>query len=154
MMEFLNNHLLTLILFTPVLAAVIVWTLPREQEKLLKWAALILSLVPLALSILLWYWFEPARPGFQFQEKAIWYSAVNSSYHVGVDGISLTMVLLTAMLTPLTILASFNIKENIKAYLILFFMLEMGMLGVFLMLDLLLFFVFWEFGLVPMYFLR
>lgn len=152
-MEFIYNHLLTLILFSPVIAAVIIWTIPREQEKLLKWTAFILSLVPLILSVLLWFWFEPTVEGFQFQEQAVWYSAINSSYHVGVDGISLTMVLLTTLLTPLTILTSFTIKENIKAYLILFFLLEMGMLGVFLMLDLLLFFVFWEFGLVPMYFL-
>ncbi len=152
-MEFIYNHLLSLILFSPVLAALIIWVIPRQQERLQKWTALILSLVPLGLSILLWFWFEPARPGFQFQEMAVWYSAVNSSYHIGVDGISLTMVVLTTLLTPLAILTSFSIKENIKAYLILFFLLEMGMLGVFLMLDLLLFFVFWEFGLVPMYFL-
>lgn len=152
-MEFIYNNLLTLILFTPVFAAVIVWSLPRDQEKLIKWTALILSLVPLAFSLLLWFLYEPARPGFQFQERAVWYPAINSSYHVGVDGISLTMVLLTTILTPLAVLTSFNITENIKAYLILFFLLEMGMLGVFLILDLLLFFVFWEFGLVPMYFL-
>ncbi len=152
-MEFIYNHLLSLILFSPLIAALILWVLPREQVQLQKWTALILSLVPLTLSILLWFWFEPAKPGFQFQEMAVWYSAVNSSYHVGVDGISLTMVLLTTLLTPLAILTSFTIKENVKAYLILFFLLEMGMLGVFLMLDLLLFFVFWEFGLVPMYFL-
>jgi NADH-quinone oxidoreductase subunit M len=75
------------------------------------------------------------------------------AYHVGMDGISLVMVLLTTLLTPLVILASFKVEERVKAYMILFLLLETGMLGVFLSLDLLLFFVFWEVGLVPMYFL-
>ncbi len=152
-MDFVYNHLLTLILFFPALAAVLILILPREQEKLIKWTAFILSLIPLALSLLLWFAFDSNLPGFQFEEQAVWYSAVNSSYHVGVDGISLTMVLLTTLLTPLAILTSFSITDNIKAYMILFFLLELGMLGVFAILDLLLFFVFWEFGLVPMYFL-
>ena len=76
-----------------------------------------------------------------------------SSLHLGVDGISLAMVLLTTLLTPLAILASFSITERVKAYMILFLLLETGMLGVFMSLDLLIFFVFWEIGLVPMYFL-
>lgn len=152
-MELILNNILTLILFTPVLAALIVMILPDDQEQLIRWVAFVLSFIPLALSIVLWMSFNPGQPGFQFEQKALWYSAINSSYHVGVDGISLTMVLLTTLLTPLAILASFTIKERIKTYMALFFLLEMGMLGVFLMLDLLLFFVFWEFGLVPMYFL-
>lgn len=152
-MEFIANHLLTFILFTPVLGAGVIFFLPRENEKLIKWTSFVLSLIPLALSIALWVVFDKASRGFQFEESYIWYSAINSSYHVGVDGISLTMVLLTTLLSPLAILASFSIKDNIKSYMILFFLLEMGMLGVFLALDLLLFFVFWEFGLVPMYFL-
>ncbi len=127
--------------------------LPKEEEKLIRWAALIASLIPLVLSILLWLRFNPDVPGFQFQEQVIWYPAINSSYHLGIDGISLTMVILTTLLTPLAILASFNIIERVKAYMILFLLLETGMLGVFVSLDLLLFFVFWEIGLVPMYFL-
>ncbi len=152
-MDFVTSHLLTFILFSPVLAAVILFFLPREQENLIRWSAFILSFIPLALSLVLWFKFEAGQPGFQFQEKAIWYAAVNSSYHLGVDGISLTMVLLTTLLTPLAILASFTIQDRVKSYMILFFLLELGMLGVFVTLDLLLFFVFWEFGLVPMYFL-
>lgn len=152
-MEILSDHILTLILFSPALAALIILILPRDQKSLVRWMALILSLVPLTLSLILWFEFDSSQPGFQFQETAVWYAAINSSYHVGVDGISLTLVLLTTLLTPLAILTSFTIKDNIKSYMILFFLLEMGMLGVFLTLDLLLFFVFWEFGLVPMYFL-
>ncbi len=102
---------------------------------------------------MLWVSFDPSKVGFQFEQQVKWYEALNSSFHVGVDGISLTMVLLTTLLTPLALLASFSIRDRIKSYMVLFFLLEMGMLGVFMMLDLLLFFVFWEFGLVPMYFL-
>jgi NADH-quinone oxidoreductase subunit M len=152
-MDFILNNLLTLILFTPVLAAVIVFFLPRELENLIRWVAFVLAFIPLGLSLVLWFSFNQAEPGFQFQQQVVWYSAIHSSYHVGVDGISLTMVLLTTLLTPLAILASFSIHDRVKSYMVLFFLLEMGMLGVFLSLDLLLFFVFWEFGLVPMFFL-
>ncbi len=152
-MDLINNNLLTLILFTPVLAAVILLLLPNKQDNLIRWTAFVLSFIPLALALVLWFSFNPNQAGFQYEQKVIWYSAINSSYHVGVDGISLTMVLLTTLLTPLAILASFSIQERVKSYMVLFFLLEMGMLGVFMMLDLLLFFVFWEFGLVPMYFL-
>jgi len=107
----------------------------------------------LSLSLYLWFQFEPNRPGFQFEELQTWYSAIHASFHVGVDGISLSMVLLTTLLTPLVILASFKIEDRIKPYMALFLLLETGMLGVFMSLDLLLFFVFWEIGLVPMYFL-
>jgi NADH-quinone oxidoreductase subunit M len=152
-MDFMMNNLLTLILFTPVLAAVILFILPGEQSRLIKWTAFLLSFIPLILSLVLWFAFDSASTGFQFEVKVIWYTALNSSFHLGVDGISLTMVLLTTLLTPLALLASFSIQDRIKSYMILFFLLEMGMLGVFMSLDLLMFFVFWEFGLVPMYFL-
>jgi NADH-quinone oxidoreductase subunit M len=152
-MDLILNNLLTLVLFTPIIAAVVLLILPGEQNSLLRWSAFLLSFIPLGLSLVLWFNFNPAAPGFQFEEKYVWYEAINSSYHVGVDGISLTMVLLTTLLTPLAILASFTIRDRIKSYMVLFFLLEFGMLGVFLSLDLLLFFVFWEFGLVPMYFL-
>jgi NADH-quinone oxidoreductase subunit M len=153
MMEFILNNLLTLILFTPVLGAVVVMLIPSDQERLVRWVAFVMSWIPLALALVLWFNFDQNATGFQFEQQVVWYSAINSTYHVGVDGISLTMVLLTTLLTPLAILASFTIRERIKAYMALFFLLELGMLGVFLNLDLLMFFVFWEFGLVPMYFL-
>jgi NADH-quinone oxidoreductase subunit M len=152
-MEFIMNHLLTLILFSPVAVAIVVILLPREEVKLQRWVAFLGSLIPLALSIVLWFAFNPNQPGFQFQERYVWYEPINSSFHVGVDGISLTMVLLTTLLTPLAILASYSIKDRVNTYMFFFLMLEMGMLGVFLSLDLLIFFVFWELGLVPMYFL-
>ncbi|HMN60685.1 MAG TPA: NADH-quinone oxidoreductase subunit M [Anaerolinea sp.] len=152
-MDFINAHLLSLILFLPTAAALIVVVLPRERVGLLRWFAFAASLLPLILSLSLWLGFNPAGEKFQFVEQAEWYAAINSSYHLGVDGIALTMVILTTLLTPLALLASFPVKEKVKAYLVLFLLLETGMLGVFMALDLLLFFVFWEIGLVPMYFL-
>lgn len=152
-MDFILNHVLSFILFTPVLAAILLILLPSEQEGLIRWAAFLFSFVPFIFALVAWFNFNPSQPGFQFEEMAIWYPAINSSYHLGIDGISLTLVLLTTLLTPLSILASFTIRDRVKSYMVLFFLLEMGMLGVFLSLDLLLFFVFWEFGLVPMFFL-
>jgi NADH-quinone oxidoreductase subunit M len=133
-MDLLLNNLLTLILFSPLVGAAILLILPRMTSDL-------------------WVNYRPEVAGFQFEFKAVWFPQINSAYHVGVDGISVPMVLLTALLTPLALLISFNIKERVRAYLILFLMLETGMLGVFLALDLIVFFVFWEIGLVPMYFL-
>jgi NADH-quinone oxidoreductase subunit M len=152
-MDFITNHLLSIILFFPVLAALVIFFLPKEETKLIRWTALIASLVPFALSLVLWARFNPNQAGYQFDEQYAWYAAINSTLHLGVDGLSLTMVLLTTLLTPLALLASFSVTDRVKAYMILFLLLETGMLGVFMAIDLLIFFVFWEIGLVPMYFL-
>ena len=152
-MELISNHILFLILFLPLLAGIVVLFLPSDKLKAIRWTAFGASLVPFVLTIFLWTQFKSSQPGFQFQEKYIWYAALHSTFHIGVDGLSLTMVLLTTLLTPLALLASFNINDRIKAYFMLFLFLETGMLGVFMSLDLLIFFVFWEVGLVPMYFL-
>jgi NADH-quinone oxidoreductase subunit M len=153
MMDFINNYLLSLILFLPAAVALIIFLLPKDEIKLMRWVALVGSLLPFTLSLVLWFSFNANVDGFQFEEQYTWYAAINSTLHLGVDGLSLTMVLLTTFLTPLAILASFNITDRVKAYMMLFLFLETGMLGVFLALDLLIFFVFWEIGLVPMYFL-
>jgi NADH-quinone oxidoreductase subunit M len=152
-MAFLQEHLLSIILFSPVIGALCLLLIPSERKQTIRWLAFAISLVPLGFSLWLWFGYEAAISGYQFVEQAVWYEAIGSSYHVGVDGISVPMVLLTTLLTPLSLLISFSIEENVRSYMMLFLMLEMGMLGVFLSLDLLLFFVFWEIGLVPMYFL-
>jgi NADH-quinone oxidoreductase subunit M len=152
-MEFIESHLLTFILFSPTVAAAIIVLLPRENVKLIRWFAVLASLVPLGLGIWLWLSYDSSQAGFQFTEQVAWYEAVNSSYHLGVDGISVPMVLLTTLLTPLALIISWSISENVRSYMVLFLFLETGMLGVFISLDLLLFFVFWEIGLIPMYFL-
>jgi NADH-quinone oxidoreductase subunit M len=152
-MHFIDSHLLSLILFVPALTAVLLLFLPGRSPMLVRWTAFLGSLIPLAISVYAWLRFNASAPGFQFEEHYAWYEAVGSSLHLGVDGLSLTMVLLTTLLTPLAILASFGITDRVRAFMMLFLFLETGMLGVFLAMDLLLFFVFWEIGLVPMYFL-
>ncbi len=147
------NQILSLILFLPTMAALIMVVLPGNKPALLRGTAFVLSLVPLILTLLLWVRFDSSLQGYQFMENTPWYPAIGSSYHLGVDGLSLPMVLLTTLLTPLAILASGSIKMHQKSFLMLFLFLETGMLGVFLSLDLLLFFVFWEIGLIPMYFI-
>lgn len=153
-MAFITDHLLTLILFSPLVGGLIVLLVPGDKN-LTRRLALVLSLVPFIFTLIAWLGFgaAPEVAGFRFQEQLNWYPAIGSSYHLGVDGLSLSMVLLTTLLAPLAILASFSVEEKIKPYMALFLALETGMLGVFLSLDLLLFFVFWEIGLVPMYFL-
>ena len=152
-MPFIETHLLSLILFCPAAAAVAMLLLPGRSPGLMRWAALLASLIPFGISVYAWLRFDAAAPGFQFQENYPWYQAIGSSLHLGVDGLSLTMVLLTTLLTPLALFASFGVTDRVKAFMMLFLFLETGMLGVFMSMDLLLFFVFWEIGLVPMYFL-
>lgn len=152
-MNFVNEHLVSLIVFTPLIGMALVGLIPSDQKGAIKWTAFLASLVPAGLSIYLWVAYAAGGAGFGFVEKAVWYEAISASYHVGVDGLSTPMILLTGILTPLALLASFSIQDRIKPYMMLFLMLETGMLGVFASLDLLLFFLFWEIGLVPMYFL-
>src|ERR1051325_5366868 len=109
-MTFILQHLLSLILFVPALGALLVLVLPKDEENLLRWVAFLVSLFPLGFALLLWYYFNPNQPGFQFEEVAPWFTVIKAGYHLGVDGISLPMVLLTTLLTPLSILFSFSIK--------------------------------------------
>ncbi len=149
-----NNSVLLLITFIPLLGGVVMLALPAKRIHLLRWSAFVISLIPLVLTGWAWFTFDRnSAQAFQFQIQLSWFDAIHSSLHFGIDGISLVMVLLTTLLTPLAILTAFNIKNHVKAFMILFLILETGMLGVFVSLDLLLFFVFWEIGLVPMYFL-
>lgn len=153
-MNFLTDHLLTWILFVPTIGAALLLFVPGGRVKFIRIASLVISVIPLLLTLYLWSTYQaPAQGGFRFEENYPWFTAINSNYHLGIDGVSLAMLLLTTLLTPLAILTSFNIKERVKAFMILFLVLETGMLGVFMSLDLLLFFLFWEIGLVPMYFL-
>jgi NADH-quinone oxidoreductase subunit M len=152
-MDFVLDNLLVLVLFSPLLGMALVLLTPGDEKKLIRWIALLFSLVPLALALVLWFRYDISVPGYQFEVKAVWYAPINASFHLGVDGVSVSMVLLTAILSPLAILASFGIQERVRMYMALFLMLEVGMLGVFMALDLVIFFLFWEVGLVPMYFL-
>ncbi len=150
-MEFINNNLLMLILFTPLLGMTAVMLAPNNKGTIAR-IAFAFSLIPLLLTLYLWANYDFVAGGFQFEVNARWYPSVNAGFHLGVDGLSVPMVLLANLLVPLCILASFNV-DRIRGFMALFFILQVGTLGVFLSLDLLLFFAFYEVGLVPMYFL-
>jgi len=144
--------ILSAIVFGPLVGAVVLALLPRENKQLLRRVALLISLIVFGLSLLLVLGFKTGADGFQFEERASWIPAFGINYHLGVDGISLILVLLTTTLTWISILASFSpIQDRVKEYMISFLVLEVGMLGVFLALDLFLFYIFWEVVLVPMY---
>lgn len=147
------NSILIYILLLPTLAAILVVLLPTSNKNTIRYTAFGSSLITFLLSVLLWFQFDKTQPGFQFEIVAPWFTAIGTSFHFGIDGISLPMVMLTTILTPLAILASYGIKEQVKAYMALFLFLQTGVLGVFISLDLLVFFLFWEIGLIPMYFL-
>lgn len=146
-------NILTIITFLPIVGALILAFYPKRAEKSSKYIALIFSLITLGLAVYLWVIFDPTIAGMQFEEKYQWISNVNIYYHLGVDGISMPMVFLTALLTVLGVLVSWNIENKPKAFFALLLLLEVGMLGVFLSLDFILFYVFWELVLLPMYFL-
>ena len=143
--------LLSLIVWLPTLGALLL--LFFKDEERIKIVALTTALTDFLISLfLLVYWVN--NGSMQFQEYFAWAPQLNINYHLGVDGISLFLVLLTTLLGPLVVLFSWsNIKDNLKSFLFLLLVQQTGMLGVFLSLDLVLFFVFWEFTLIPMYFL-
>jgi len=146
--------LLTLILFTPLLGAFVVWLIPKEKEQLIRLFVIALSFVPLVLSIYLWIAYTRTSGGIQFEEIRRWIPALGIQYHVGVDGLSVPLLFLTSLLSTLCFYYSAHtIKKQVKEYYLFFQLLQMGMLGVFISLDFVLFYVFWEIGLVPMYFL-
>ena len=153
----INQLALLLILFSPLAASVLVLIIGKfGSPGATKWSALILSLIPLALSIYLWFAFQSApanADGFKFVFSVPWFPQINSNFTIGVDGISLAMILLTAILTPLGIIISFKIDDRLPLFMALLLGLTTGLFGVFMALDLVIFFLFWEIGLVPMYFL-
>ena len=134
------EYLLTLITFFPLLAVLIMLFIPREEEQSIKRLAVGLSFVPLLLAIYAWLAYDQAAGGFQFEYAAEWIPVINVSYHVGVDGLSIPLIFLTALLTTLCMIySSFTIKTRVKEFFLLFFLLQMGMFGVFVSLDLVLF---------------
>ena len=155
-MDWLLDNIVTLTIFTPIIAGLIVFLLPDDEKWVIRRSTFFLSLIPLALSLTMWFiWADQFRgmPTFQFEQQLPWFPSIGASYHVGVDGISLPMILLSTVLTPLAILASFNIEEKTKMFMVLLLVMEGAMIGLFASLDLMIFFIFWEIGLVPIYFL-
>lgn len=152
-----NSWILPLITFLPLLGAAILMFIPKEKPAVIKLTSIIVSLIPLGLSV--WLWFAYSRGGAQFPNgaqfltKADWIPSLGVTFLMGVDGLSVPLIFLTTLLTTLSLIYSTFIETRPKEYFWMFLLLEMGMLGVFTSLDFVLFFVFWEISLVPMYFL-
>ncbi len=147
---------LTSIVFIPMAGALILWVLPDNRETLIRWAALLVMAADLAAGVWLWFSFEPGVAVMQLEVKRLWFKigGLDVYYHLGVDGISLLLVEMTLLLGPVVILSSWKyITERVKAYHLFMLLLQTGMLGAFLSVDLFLFYVFWELMLIPMYFL-
>ncbi|RKU09852.1 oxidoreductase [Candidatus Poribacteria bacterium] len=146
--------LLSLMIFVPLLGMIVVLLLPRESEELIKRVTLAFTLIPLILAVYLYITHNQPDLEHLWKQNVPWIATFNIQYHVGIDGLSAILILLTALLGPICVLASWrNIEKGIKAYMALFLLLETGMLGFFAALDLFLFFVFFELTLLPMYFL-
>jgi len=147
---------LTSILLLPVIGAIVIALLPNRQAKGIKYTSLIFTLAAFAVSLLVFIAFDRSSGAvghIQFEEKVSWIPAINSFYHLGIDGISLPMMILMTFLGVLSVLASWKIELRAKEYFIWLLVLETSILGVFCSLDLILFFLFWELELIPMYFL-
>ena len=146
--------LLSLITFLPVLGALVLMLMPSEQQAALRRGAFVFSLLPFALSLVVLADFNPADAGFQLVEHATWIPQFGVAYSVGIDGLSLFLVLLTTFLTPLVVLAGWgDVHKRVKEYMVLLLLMETGMVGAFVATDLFLFYVFFEVMLVPMYLL-
>jgi len=144
--------LLTAVIFLPALGAAALFALDRRDERRLRQVAVGVAIATFLLSCLLWIGFRRDVGGMQFVELRPWIPGAGIHYHLGVDGISLLLVLLTTLLSPLCLLAAWSqVTTRVKEFLLAMLLLETGMIGVFCALDLILFFVFWEAMLVPMY---
>ena len=149
----MDFNYLTTIIFLPAVGAILIAFIPGLSDKLIKRLAALFTLVPLALSIYLFAIFDRAAAGIQFEEKFSWIPAINAHYHLGVDGLSLPLVILMAFLGFLVVLISWKVDLRLREYFAWLLLLETSILGVFCSLDLLLFFLFWEIEVIPMYFL-
>lgn len=149
----MNSWILTVITFVPLLGALVLMFIPRDKAGAIKLTSLLFSLPPLVLSIILWFAYDWRAGGMQFTVNLPWIQELGVGYRMGVDGLSVPMIFLTALLTTLCIIYSWIINERPKEYFWMFLLLATGMFGVFTSLDYFLFYVFWEIGLVPMYFL-
>lgn len=154
-MEFLLQPL-TLLTFFPILGVIVILFMNSEQKRAIRWAAMVTSLLTFAISLWVFGQFKASNPDLQLEAKYAWIHVAgwNIYYFLAVDGLSILLVMLTAFLTPISILSTWTaVEDRVKDFMIFFLLLEVGMTGVFLAQDLFLFYIFWEFTLVPMYFL-
>ncbi|HSB65831.1 MAG TPA: NADH-quinone oxidoreductase subunit M, partial [Anaerolineales bacterium] len=149
-------HPLTLTTFLPIIGVAIILFLKSEWKNAIRWVALVTSIATFGISVVMLTYFKASNPDLQMEINVPWFQFVNWEihYHLGVDGLSILLVMLTTLLTPLSILSTWSaIEDRVKEFMIFFLLLELGMVGVFVAMDLFLFYIFWEFSLVPMYFI-
>ncbi len=152
-MSFFQAHILSFLLLIPFSSAILIAVLPGGQKKLIRNLALLGSLLTLLMAVVVLSMFDTAGITIQLSEHVTWNPRLGTSYAVGIDGFSLPMVLLTALLCLIAIMASASIKDHVKGYYLLMLLLEAAILGVFLAQDWALFYVFWEMTLIPLFFL-
>ncbi|MCF8432438.1 MAG: NADH-quinone oxidoreductase subunit M, partial [Melioribacteraceae bacterium] len=149
-----NSQLLSYLLLIPIVGSLLILFFKEEQANLIKYFGFGVSVVIFIVSMIVYFGFDSTTSDFQFKHQILWIENLNISYFVGIDGISLLLVVLTTFITPLTLVSSWSsIKKNIKMFTFFMLLLEAGMIGVFISLDLFLFYIFWEAMLIPMYFI-
>src|SRR3954469_12614192 len=154
-MDFFKNNLLSIVAFWPLVGMFILLCIPKEKTYLIKLWANLVVLSGFVISLPVWLWFDFSDSSkFQFVADAPWIQSLGARYHVGIDGITMLLIMLTTFIGPLAVLSSWEaIQVRVKEYYAFMLMLQAGMLGVFISLDFFMFYVFWEVMLVPMYFL-
>jgi NADH-quinone oxidoreductase subunit M len=151
-MTIIGIDVLSFLVFAPALGALLVLVLP-QQAWIARWTALAISTVIAGVSAAVFFGYNYASPDFQMVIQSEWFTVLNASWHIGIDGISASMILLTGILTPLAILISFEIEDRVNTHMALLLFFQAGLFGVFVAMDLLIFFLFYELTLVPMYFI-
>ena len=153
-MDWYMSHILTIVTFLPLLGALLLLLVNKERKRTIMLGATWIAGIDFLLSLPLSFKFDTGQAGFQFTERASWIPSIGVQYFLGIDGISLLLLLLTTFLGFISILSSWTaIQERVKEYYVYMLVLQTGMLGMFVSLDFFLFYVFWEAMLVPMYFL-
>jgi len=149
----MNQHLLSIVLWTPIAGLLVLLFLPSARKDLIRVWANMVGLAGFLVSLPLALGFQNGTSGFQFTERAGWIPSLGAGYLIGIDGISLLLLMLTTLVGFLAILSSWRVEDRVKEYYAMFLLLQTGMIGVFISLDFFLFYVFWELVLIPMYFI-
>ena len=145
--------IITLLTLLPLVGGLIVIGLGADKKQLARWLSLGFSFASLALALTVWFQFKPASGELQFEEQHVWIPTLAVQYHVGVDGLGLLMVLLSAIIVPMSLLASWKIEERVPIYFALILLLQAGLFGTFTALNFFHWFLFWELSLIPAFFL-
>src|ERR1019366_9051182 len=155
-MQFFHDHILSIILFIPLAGIIPLFLIPGTNKQAIRWWGNVVLFVDFLASLPLVFWFTSETPSrqFKFIEQHAWIPSIGAQYHLGIDGISFLLIMLTTVLGFIAALSSWTaINDRVKEYYAMFMLLQVGMLGVFMSLDFFLFYVFWEVMLVPMYFI-